>query len=317
MSANRTSDCTVKPLAKEDINEADRITRLAFGTFLNLPDPMTMFGDRDMIRNRVGDTSVAVGAYMDDRLIGLNVISSWGKFGWFGPLAVLPEFWDKGIAKLLLNSTMEIFSKWKTSAEGLFTFADSPKHVGLYHKFGFSARFLTPVMIHEAMVTGQDYLTFSKLETDKQRNEILGECREISETLYPGLDLTNEIRNVSGKSLGDTVLLRDGSRLQGFAVCHVGAGTEAGRETCYVKFGAVSRGVRSKDQFPKLVRACLGFAASNGAKNLEAGVNLGRNFAFDEMGKLGFKTLFQGVAMQRPNEPGFNRPDVYAIDDWR
>jgi hypothetical protein len=25
----------------------------------------------------------------------------------------------------------------------------------------------------------------------------------------------------------------------------------------------------------------------------------------------------QGVAMQRPNAEGFNRPDVYVIDDWR
>jgi hypothetical protein len=24
-----------------------------------------------------------------------------------------------------------------------------------------------------------------------------------------------------------------------------------------------------------------------------------------------------GVAMQKPNEPGYNRPDVFAIDDWR
>lgn len=25
----------------------------------------------------------------------------------------------------------------------------------------------------------------------------------------------------------------------------------------------------------------------------------------------------QGVAMQRPNEPGYNREDMYLIDDWR
>lgn len=31
----------------------------------------------------------------------------------------------------------------------------------------------------------------------------------------------------------------------------------------------------------------------------------------------GYRTWLQGVAMQRPNEPGFNRPDAYVIDDWR
>jgi hypothetical protein len=33
--------------------------------------------------------------------------------------------------------------------------------------------------------------------------------------------------------------------------------------------------------------------------------------------KRGFRTTIQGVAMQRPNEPGYNRADVYLIDDWR
>jgi len=31
----------------------------------------------------------------------------------------------------------------------------------------------------------------------------------------------------------------------------------------------------------------------------------------------GFRTDFQGVAMQGFNESGYNRPDVYVIDDWR
>jgi hypothetical protein len=25
----------------------------------------------------------------------------------------------------------------------------------------------------------------------------------------------------------------------------------------------------------------------------------------------------QGLAMDRPDEAGYNRPDVYIIDDWR
>ena len=31
----------------------------------------------------------------------------------------------------------------------------------------------------------------------------------------------------------------------------------------------------------------------------------------------GFRTFLQGVAMQRPNDEGFNRSGVYVIDDWR
>ena len=31
----------------------------------------------------------------------------------------------------------------------------------------------------------------------------------------------------------------------------------------------------------------------------------------------GFRADLVGVAMERPDEPAFNRPDVYATDDWR
>ena len=31
----------------------------------------------------------------------------------------------------------------------------------------------------------------------------------------------------------------------------------------------------------------------------------------------GYRAFAQGVAMQRPHVPGFNRADAYVIDDWR
>jgi hypothetical protein len=31
----------------------------------------------------------------------------------------------------------------------------------------------------------------------------------------------------------------------------------------------------------------------------------------------GFRADMQGVAMQRSNDPGYNRPGVYVMDDWR
>jgi hypothetical protein len=43
MSSNQTAkdpiQISIEPLQEDDLAEADRIFRLAFGTFLNLPDP--------------------------------------------------------------------------------------------------------------------------------------------------------------------------------------------------------------------------------------------------------------------------------------
>ena len=40
-------EISIRPLQESDLPEADRIYRLAFGTFLNVPDPIAFFGDAD------------------------------------------------------------------------------------------------------------------------------------------------------------------------------------------------------------------------------------------------------------------------------
>jgi hypothetical protein len=46
-------------------------------------------------------------------------------------------------------------------------------------------------------------------------------------------------------------------------------------------------------------------------------VNLAREDAYRRMRSRGYRAAMQGVAMQRPHADGFNRADVYVIDDWR
>lgn len=35
----------VRPMQEDDLEESDKVMRLAFGTFLGLPDPMKIMGD--------------------------------------------------------------------------------------------------------------------------------------------------------------------------------------------------------------------------------------------------------------------------------
>ena len=130
-----------------ELEEADRIVRLAFGTFLGLPNPLDFMGDRNFMAPRWRSANVKVIAARESgRLIGSNVVTRWGSFGFFGPLTVLPEYWDRGVAQRLLEATMTIFDRWGVRHTGLFTFAHSAKHVGLYQKFGYWPRYLTAIM---------------------------------------------------------------------------------------------------------------------------------------------------------------------------
>jgi hypothetical protein len=113
------------------------------------------------------------------------------------------------------------------------------------------------------------------------------------------------------------VLLWNAAGLAALAVCHCGSGTEAGSGVCYVKFAAVRPGPTADHIFGMLLDSCERFAELRQLPRLVAGVNAGRERAYRHMMAYGFRTDFQGVAMQRHNDPGYNRSEVYVIDDWR
>ena len=55
---------------------------------------------------------------------------------------------------------------------------------------------------------------YSKLPTTKDRKECLNSCRNLTNSIYGGLDLQLEINSVDTQGLGDTVLLwKDGDEV--------------------------------------------------------------------------------------------------------
>jgi hypothetical protein len=312
-------DIRIRPLEERELPEADRIIRLAFGTFLGLPDPTKTFGDSDYAytRYRAAPDS-ALAAEADGKLAGSNFVTHWGSFGFFGPLSVEPALWEHKVAQRLLGPTMNFFKKWGCRQTGLFTFSHSPKHAALYQKFDFWPRFLTPVMSKQvgAGTLQQSYSRFSALSED-QKQQALTECRRVTYEIFDGLDVSREILAVDAQRLGDTVLLLDGSHIGAFAVCHIGPRTEAGSGICYVKFGAVRPGTKAQADFEQLLDSCESFAASQRVVVLSAGVNMARHEAYQTMVGRRYRTELMGVAMQSGNDSGFNRPGVFVLDDWR
>jgi len=312
-------EITIRPLRENDLPDADRVFRLAFGAFIGLPDPMAFAGDAAHVRTRwLVDPAATLGAESAGALIGSNFLTNWGSVGFFGPLTVRPDFWDKGVASRLLEPTMDIFAEWETKLAGLYTFAQSAKHVHLYQKFGFWPQFLTAIMTKpvDQSLAASSWSGFSEI-AEQERDDCLKACAELTGAIYEGFNVEREIRAVAEQKLGETVTVWDGSRLAGFAVCHCGAGSEAGSGALYVKFGAARPSLAAEQNFNRLLEACEAFAASRGLEKLVAGVNTARVAAYRRMLARGFRSFIQGVAMLRSEDRGYNRPDVYVIDDWR
>ncbi len=311
---------TIRSLQQAELATAETIFRRSFGTFLGLPDPEQFGADVDFVGSRWrADPTRVFAAECDGRLVGTNVASNWGNVGFFGPLTVSPEWWDQGIGQALMEPVMEQFAAWGTRQMGLFTFPQSPKHIHLYEKFGFFAQFLTLIMVKVAAPPPSPVAHWSAYSalSARERAEAVTACRALADAVYDGLDLTREIEAVQAQQFGETVLLLNGSQVSGFAVCHCGEGTEAGKGVCHIKFGAVAPGTTAGLQFTHLLTACEAFANSCGMARVSAGVNLGCDEAYRHMRKNGFRTDFNGIAMQQPNEAGYHRSDRYVISDWR
>lgn len=306
---------SIRPLAESDLDEADRIMRLAFGTFLGLPDPAAFMGDADYVRTRwAADPSAALGAFDNGTLVGSNFVTQWGSVGFFGPLTVEPALWDRGVARRLMDETMVTFGGWDLTHTGLFTFGQSPKHLALYQKYGFMPRFLTPVLGKATSGGGAEPTLLSEA-TDAE--SAIAACAAVTGSVYPGLDLGREIRAALGQGLGDVVLVNEAGAVSAFGVCHTGPGSEAGSGTCFVKFGAARAGAGADGRFARLLAAVESYAGSRGAGTVVAGVSTARRGAYRMMLDEGYRAALVGVTMHRPDDGAYHHPDAWVIDDWR
>jgi GNAT superfamily N-acetyltransferase len=309
----------VRPLQESDLREAEKICRAAFGTIRRVRDVETYWIDREYAWSRWhAEPTCAFAADFEGRLAGTNFGVCWGSVGFLGPLTIRPDLWDKGIGRHLVGPVVERLNVLGARHIGLFTFAESGKHVNLYQKFDFWPRFLTafmsaPVINSQAQPTSCRYSEIPESE----RAHWLDMCQALTDELHEGLDLRSAIRAVQAQRVGETVFVWQGSRLAGFAICRYGPKSEAGAGVCLIKFGAVRPGPSASQFLDQLLAACKLLAAEVGLSRLLLGVNTSRHQAYRHLLGCGFRTELQGITMHRPNEDGYNRDDAYVLDDWR
>jgi hypothetical protein len=255
-------------------------------------------------------------------LVGSNLAAHWGSVGYFGPLTVRPDLWDRGVGKRLMEPIMNLFERWGTRHVGLFTFSSSPKHHSLYQRYGFCPRYLTMIMtrtVEPAALTetgGEGWTRLGEVPAT-ERESVLTACRGLTGALYEGLDLSIEIRSLAAQGIGETLLLWDGSELAGMAVCHMGAGSEAGSNTLYVKFAAARAAPDGAHDFARLIGAIEHLAVQRGLGQVVAGVNTSHQTAYHHLLSRGYRIASEGVTMHKGPDLGYHRPDLFVLDDWR
>ena len=118
----------VRPMIESDRAAARQICHTAFGTFLGAPDPQNFWADRDYVYGRFGAEHVAgFTAELDNEVVGCNFATRWGSVGFFGPIAIRPDLWDRGVAQPLVAAVSDAFEEWGVSHAGLCHLSAQPE----------------------------------------------------------------------------------------------------------------------------------------------------------------------------------------------
>jgi predicted N-acetyltransferase YhbS len=310
------SEPVIRPMHERDLDTADRVHRIAFGTRFGLPNPAAFRGDAQMIRTRwTTDPEATCVIEIDGSIVGGACAMDWGSVFVLGPVFVLPEQAGHGLAHLVVKHMMAIADQRGAKLAGLFTFPESATHLRLYESAGFVAQTLIPIMSKQTGAAGHSPgLLFSKLGPSEQ-DAVVVKLARLTGLSLPGLDLTREIRAVAKLGMGDTIMIGDAHDPRAMAICHYGPRGEGGTGTLFIKFAATRPGAAA--DFAELIDRCEGLATVAGAQRIVAGTNTARAGAYQILRERGFRAGLVGVAMHRPDGPDYNRPDVFVIDDWR
>ncbi|MGA7834707.1 MAG: GNAT family N-acetyltransferase [Acidimicrobiales bacterium] len=317
-SGATSSESVIRAMTTDDLDQADRVMRTAFGTFLGVPDPSVTFGDAEIIRPRF--SASPDGAFVASRngeVLGSVLATRWGSFGFFGPLTVREDVWNQGLARRLLVPVMALFDEWGVALTGLHTFAQSAKHVGLYQRFGYWPQYLTALMAKPVEESSRsDNTTRLSTLAPPERATAVDACAQLTDSIYDGLEVNVELEEIALTRLGDVVLVTDDTGVAAFAVCHCGDG-EAGSSSCFVKFAAVRPGPTASRHFTELLAGVEAFSRERAVAQVTLGMNTSHRRAYAQLLELGYRSAAQGVRMQRPDDLGYCRDDVYVIDDLR
>jgi hypothetical protein len=209
------------------------------------------------------------------------------------------------------------------------TYPSSPKHLALFHKFGYKPKMLTAIMSRALeggtaraaapAKGGRVALTvrrFSALE-EARKKIALGRVNRIVAAIYRGMALSKEIEIVDGLALGDTLLLERGRDIVGFAVYHVPGVSEAPAGALYVKFLALDTTARRPEHLEQFVGLLEEAALERGLSRVILPVYLRYWLAYSTLVRCGYQVDVTLVRMQKGKGEDYEDASHLVLDDWR
>ena len=325
----------IRRVRKGDLSKVRDVMEQTFGDFLERQlgtRPRQAFGGAQYVHHRwlMEPWGCFVAEEDSSKIVGAALAVTWGTVGVLGPVAVLTNYHNQTIGQQLIRAAQDFFDENKATLHGCVTYPTSPKHLYLYHKFGYRPKQLTAIMSRAidrgpARVAGlakagvKSSLTarrYSTLEEAKKK-AALARIHKITNAVCRGMDLAKEIEIVDGLTLGDTLLLEKGREVIGFAVCHLPPNSEAPHGSAYVKLLAIDSRHRKPEHLQALLQGVEELAASGQLQRVVVPAYTYYWTAYQTLLERGYHVDFTMVRMKRGKQEDYEDPSDLVLDDWR
>ena len=321
----------IRRVRKTDLSRVRDVMEQAFGDFLERQlgtRPRQAFGGAQYVHHRwlMEPWGCFVAEEDATKIVGAALGVAWGSVGLVGPVAVLTHYQNQTIGQQLIRAVEGFFEENKVTLQGAVTYPTSPKHLALFHKFGYKPKALTALMtrgLDRSRAAGArparwplTVRRYSALEEAKKKTA-LGRLHRIAGAVCRGMDLAKEAEIVEGLALGDTLLLERGSDVIGFAICHVPGVSEAPTGALYVKFLAIDPKHRRPEHLEHFVGALEDFALEQGLARVILPVYLRYWLAYSTLARCGYQVDVTMVRLQKGKQEDYEDPADLVLDDWR
>lgn len=136
----------------------------------------------------------------------------WGKTGWFGPLAVVPEKHHLGLGKYLVEAAINFLKEAGCQTIGLETNPRSNRNIGFYGKMDFEPSVLSIDLIKPVSPilpsledSPHELVYYSRLSSSSRQN-FFDHVNHLTHAVDPTVDYTSAIESMDECKQGETVL---------------------------------------------------------------------------------------------------------------
>jgi GNAT superfamily N-acetyltransferase len=245
-------------------------------------------------------------------IAAFNIAHASGREGWMGPLAVRDDCQGVGQGRAIVQEGIAHLRRAGCHTIGLETMPRTLDNIGFYAGLGFVPGHLTVTLTLEAGAHSsvRDLLS---MHAPGVREDIVAECAALTEALAPGSDYSREILLTHELGLGDTLLIRDGDTLRGYALCHAAPLVEArAREELRVlKVVATDEGV-----FAQMLAPLTALARRSAASRLALRLQGELPGAFMRVVEAGGRVRWTDLRMTLDGYPARRSGDAVVLSNW-